>query len=132
MKVQIDNQGKIHLSLLDRLLFHLEVLFTKILLSFHKFEWRPYDPSWLVDLAQQQLPDDDRLHASLKKCTEASGNIPYIHFVNPRRANRPGSEWQFEDNIILEDPVKGELVLDILKDGRVGGVEFLGVLLDRS
>ena len=131
MKLKIDEQGKINLSLLDRLLFRLEFLFTRILWSFHRYKWRPYDPSWLVDLAQQQLPDDDCLHAALQKCTEASGTIPYIYFVHPRRANRPGSEWQFEDNIILEDPEKGELVLDVLKDGRVGGVEFLDVNLNR-
>jgi hypothetical protein len=34
-----------------------------------------------------------------------------------------GSEWQIETNIVLEHPTEGDLVLDILKGQRVGGVE---------
>ena len=49
-----------------------------------------------------------------------------LYFVDPRRPNQPGSDWQFEENIILEHPTEGDLVLDILKGHRVGGVEFLG------
>jgi hypothetical protein len=52
-----------------------------------------------------------------------------IHFANPRRPNRSGSEWQFERNLTLEDPKQGELTLDVLKGNRVGGIEFLDVLL---
>jgi hypothetical protein len=45
--------------------------------------------------------------------------------VSPENANKPGAEWQFERSIVLEDPKEGELVLDILKGNRVGGIEFL-------
>lgn len=94
-----------------------------------KKSWQPYDPTWLVALAKDQLPKEQWLHESLKNCTQVSGEIPMLHFVDPYRANQPGSSWQFETNIILDDPQYGDLVLDILKDKRVGGVEFLGVLL---
>jgi hypothetical protein len=39
-----------------------------------------------------------------------------------------GSQWQFDENIILEDLERGDLVLDILTGQRVGGVEFLAEL----
>jgi len=91
--------------------------------------WRSYDPSWLVALAKEQFPDEKWLQESLKNCTQVSGEIPMLHFVDPYRPNKPGSAWQFETNRTLEDSEYGDLILDILKDKRVGGVEFLGVLL---
>jgi len=96
---------------------------------FARDRWRPYDPAWLLGLAQQQWPEKIRLHQALSACTRASGDVPYLHFVSARRANQAGAEWQFERNLHLEHPAYGDLVLDILKDGRVGGVEFLGLLL---
>ena len=51
--------------------------------------------------------------------------MAYIYFVDPSNANQPDSEWQFEENIVLDDPLHGERVLDILKGRRVGGVEIL-------
>ena len=48
--------------------------------------------------------------------------------VSSENPNQPGSDWQFDDNIILDDEKEGDLVLDILKGYRVGGVEFLSKL----
>jgi uncharacterized protein YuzE len=132
MKLKIDNNGKVRLNGFDHLWLRLEVTVGKFFLAFHRYEWRAYDPTWLVNLARAQFPNDRELQVALQGCTSASGDIPYIYFVNPRRANKPGSEWQFARNVTLDDPKKGELILDILKDGRVGGVEFLGVLLSAS
>ena len=94
--------------------------------------WRPYDPKWLADLACQ-APEDPWLREALLRCTLAEGPDEglYIHFVDPSRPNEPGSDWQFRRNIILEHPVHGELVLDILEGDRVGGVEFLSRVLAR-
>jgi hypothetical protein len=52
----------------------------------------------------------------------------YLYFVDPADANQPGSEWQIADNVRLEHPKEGTLVLDILADRRVGGIEFWGRL----
>ena len=89
--------------------------------------WEPYDPTWLVDLARQSCPDESWLVAALQRCTRAARESrAYLHFVDPANANAPGSEWQFVENILLEHPTEGDIVLDILTDRRVGGVEFLG------
>ena len=40
------------------------------------------------------------------------------HFVDP-------PEWQFDRNEVLFETANGCVALDMLKDGRVGGVEFL-------
>ena len=50
---------------------------------------------------------------------------PYICFVSGERPNQLDSEWQFEENIVLEHETEGVIVLDILKDGRIGGIEFV-------
>ena len=89
-----------------------------------KLSWKPYDPAWLVKLAQKaKLPAVAKALACSTKSAE--GCPSYIYFVDPKKPNRPGSEWQFKENVILKSPSEGELVLDVLKDGRIGGVEFL-------
>ena len=91
--------------------------------------WEPYDPTWLAELARLQARDMSWLEDALRECTRhARESRAYIYFVSPVAANQPGSEWQFETNVMLNDPREGELVLDILKGHRVGGVEFLRYL----
>ena len=106
-----------------------EAAYRLLIAPFRRYHWRPYDPAWLVALARAQLPEEAWLPDALARCTRASGDIPQIHFVDPRRPNRRGSEWQFERNLTLEHPEHGELILDVLKRDRIGAVEFLGVLL---
>lgn len=90
-------------------------------------KWKPYDPRWLVDLAEAQLPGEPWLPSSLAECTRVHrlSTSAQIYFVDPRRPNRPRSDWQFVTNLELESPDKGPLVLDILTNERAGGLEFL-------
>ena len=89
-------------------------------------EGKPYDPTWLVQLAEKQAPERPWLSVALSKCNKGRWESPaYLRFVEARNANQAGSEWQFEENIVLEHPEHGDLVLDILTEHRVGGVEFL-------
>ena len=86
--------------------------------------WEPYDPGWLVELARAQEPDEQWLPVALAACRRAWQRSPaYTYFVNPSHPNEPGSDWQFETNIVLEHPTEGTLVLDILKGQRIGGFE---------
>jgi hypothetical protein len=84
-------------------------------------DWTPYDP-----LAREQHPDLPWLGEALSGCTRAAWESgAYMHFVDPADANHPGSAWQFEENLVLEHPREGTIVLDILRGRRVGGAEFL-------
>ena len=88
--------------------------------------WDPYDPTWLVELVREQCPEEPWLPDAIRKCTQClRESEAYIYFVNPERPNKPGSEWQFQESIDLESSTEGWIVLDILKGGRVGGVEFI-------
>lgn len=93
-------------------------------------DWGPYDPTWLVELARQQAPEYGWLPSALSMCTRCRWRDPaYLAFVDADRPNKAGSEWQFVENIVLEHPSEGDLVLDILTERRVGGVEFLARIL---
>lgn len=85
----------------------------------------------IVELIRKQEPERVDLINQLRK--QAKGSIdlkPYVQFVNSDKPNQEGSEWQFNENIILERETEGTIVLDVLKDGRIGGIEFIGQIPD--
>lgn len=85
----------------------------------------------IVELLKEQEPDRFDLIEELEKTDRKSWiRQPYIYFVSAERPNQPGSEWQFEENIVLEHETEGTIVLDILKDGRIGGIEFVSLIKD--
>lgn len=88
--------------------------------------WEPCDPSWLVTLAREQHPSETWLPSALSTCTRCwRESKAYVRFVNSRNPNEPGSDWQFLTNLTLESVEEGFIVLDILQNHRVGGVEFV-------
>ena len=91
--------------------------------------WKAYDPTWLVHIAEKYTDQYPWLPTALKQCSRASiESNAYTRFVSSRNYNKPGSQWQFKENIGLEDDVYGELILDILEGNRIGGVEFISRL----
>lgn len=85
-----------------------------------------FDIELIIDLIKEQEPDRTDLIEQLRKSDRQRWiRQPYIRFVSGDRPNQPGSEWQFEENIVLEHDSEGTIVLDILKDGRIGGIEFV-------
>ena len=90
--------------------------------------WLKYNQELLVTLMQEQLPDKTEIIEALKSCTRGVWQKKnYIYFVNPKNPDLLGSEWQFKENIIVEDEARGMILLDILKDGRVGGIQFVNL-----
>jgi len=89
-------------------------------------KWEAYDPAWLVALVREQCPDEPWLADAAATCTRCQvESRAYIYFVDGASPNQPRSPWQFERNIVLSSPSEGEIVLDILTDQRIGGVEFV-------
>ncbi len=83
-------------------------------------EWQLFDPEWLVALIHAQEPNPV-LEAEVAKCTRAiKESDAYFHFVDP--AEQTG--YEFDHNVALLDREHGMVVLDVWRDGRVGGVEF--------
>ncbi|HOP22498.1 MAG TPA: hypothetical protein PK055_08175 [Gammaproteobacteria bacterium] len=96
----------------------------KILHALKYFKYKKYDPSWLVDASKSYIDEYPWLPDAISKCTLALEGKNYIRFVSSIRPNKPSSEWQFRENIILEDTIEGDVILDILHGDRIGGVEF--------
>ena len=85
----------------------------------------------IVELIRKQEPERVDLIDQLRKQIKGSIDIKaYVQFVNSDKPNQKGSEWQFDENIILEHETEGTIVLDILKDGRIGGIEFINQIPD--
>lgn len=92
-------------------------------------DWKAYDPAWLVDWVRANRADLGWVADALARCTRATeGGRAYLYFVDPADANQPGAEWQLAENVMLEHPREGTLVLDVLEGRRIGGIEFLGRL----
>jgi hypothetical protein len=92
----------------------------------NRMRFEPHDPTWLVELAKTERPDLPWLVESLARCVQCHWKRRriYVYFVDPEPANQPGADWQYRETISLEHPKFGHIKLDILKDNRVGGVEF--------
>jgi hypothetical protein len=91
-----------------------------------RMDWKPYDPTWLVDWVRAHRPELAWLADALARCTRAAWDgRAYLYFVDSADANQPDAEWQFVESVMLEHPKEGTLVLDILENRRVGGIEFL-------
>jgi len=81
---------------------------------------------WIIDLLKEQYPERIDLIEDLnKQSIRGWVKQPYVYFISAERPNQPGSPWQFDENIVLEHETEGTIVVDILKGGRVGGLEFL-------
>ena len=88
-----------------------------------------YDPSWLIEAAEKYAKEYPWLVEELKKCTSVvKETTAYIYFVSPDNPNKLGSRWQIKENISLQSESHGEIVLDILENNKIGGVEFIDKL----
>lgn len=92
-------------------------------------DWKSYDPGWLVELARVQFPQEAWLPAALERCERAAWQSKsYLAFIERERATSRESEWEFGFNLTLRHGDYGELVLDVLRNREIGGIEFLSRL----
>jgi hypothetical protein len=92
----------------------------------HLGEWQDFDPSWLVRLAEVQHPRHPQVAAALQTCNRCRPESrSYIRFVDPLRPQQPDMPWQLATSLHLHDSELGPIVLDVLTNGRIGGVELL-------
>ncbi|MEO0789888.1 MAG: hypothetical protein AAFY36_14560 [Bacteroidota bacterium] len=86
----------------------------------------PFDLEWLIKLFQEHYPEEEKIAENLKECTEGWWKTKaYIHFIPSIRPNLLGSEWQFKKSLVLEDKEEGTIIIDILTQSRIGGIEFV-------
>ena len=84
-----------------------------------------YDLAWLRNEVLSRSPDDAGLLAAVEAAGEPlTVGAAYVLFVSAANPNQPGSDWQFARNVVFDDTDRGMVVLDLLQDGRLGGIEF--------
>jgi hypothetical protein len=85
-----------------------------------------FKPEMLVSVARVQAPEFPWLSHALENCGAGEWeSSAYVRYVSSRSGNVPGAEWQFKTNIVLEHPDFGTVVVDVLTENRLGGLEFL-------
>lgn len=93
--------------------------------------WQHHNPKWLLHDASRYFAKRPWLETAIANCKAALWeSSAYVYFVDPTNANKVGSLWQFDFNLQIENTRHGNLVLDILKDKQIGGIEFLDRLDD--
>lgn len=85
-----------------------------------------FDPSWIVELAKRQYPEDRRLHEAIAACTrvvrycDCGCGTPY--FVESPLEEH-GEDSDFGLRVCLEREDGPPVVVDLLPDGRVACIE---------
>jgi hypothetical protein len=79
----------------------------------------------IIELVRQQEPLRKDVIKALTECKGGQWRgKAYFQFVDSTNANQIGAEWQIEENIVIEHPEKGTIIIDFLKDNKIGGLEF--------
>lgn len=89
----------------------------------------PINIKEIIELVKQQEPDRQDIIEAIQNASGGQWTSNgYYRFVDSKNANQPGAVWQFDENIALEQENRGDIILDILKDGRIGGIEFIDLI----
>lgn len=80
----------------------------------------------IIDFIKFNLPKESNLINNLEPIEPGKWESKaYYKFVDSTNTNQPGSKWQFKENIVLEHPKFKTIVLDILENDQLGGIEFI-------
>lgn len=83
----------------------------------------------IIKLVEEQEPDRQDVIRALQNCKNGfwSSN-GYYQFVDSRNSNQTGSDWQHDESIVIEQKDRGDIVIDFLKNGKIGGIEFIDLI----
>jgi len=84
----------------------------------------------IIKLVEEQEPDRQDVINALQNCTDGQWTSNgYFQFVSSKNANQTNAEWQHDECLVIEQKEKGDIVIDLLKDGRIGGNEFIDLIV---
>lgn len=85
-----------------------------------------FDPSMLIEDVRATASEFSWLPAALTNCGAGEWESrAYVRYVSTVDANQPNSEWQFRCSVTIHHRILGMVVIDILRDDRIGGIEFV-------
>ncbi len=90
-------------------------------------------PARSIELVKQQEPARMDIIKSLKKCKDGKWTSnAYYEFPCSKFVNKKEAQWNFYENIPLEHEFLGFIVLDILKNGSIAGIEFINLMEEQD
>jgi hypothetical protein len=89
----------------------------------------PFHPAEFARLTREQWPHRPALCEAWLRCTRHwPESTLYTHFVAPAEH---ALRWKFASGFQLQHPALGTLIVDVLRDGSIGGMEYLDRVLGR-
>jgi len=85
----------------------------------------PFDPQWLVAVACSKRPEDNSLHRALAGCSLVSWESDAHAYARVLASDGSDLAQDFYRSVVFEDTPFGFVVVDIMRDGSVGGIEFV-------
>lgn len=87
----------------------------------------------IIELVRQQEPGRPDTIKSLKKCAGGKWTSSgYYEFRPSAISNNKDEQWNFYENILLEHEFLGFIVLDVLKNGSIAGIEFINLIEEQE
>ena len=85
---------------------------------------------YIIALVKEQEPERTDIVLALSNCSEGkwTTNGYYSLVIADNKPNQPGSNWQYDESIVIEQKNAGDIIIDLLKDGRIGGIEFMDLI----
>lgn len=82
----------------------------------------------IIRLVREQEPGREDIIIALQNCKGGHwSSNGYYQFVNSRNPNQLGFVWH-DECIVIEQVNQCDIVIDLLKDGRIGGIEFIDLI----
>jgi hypothetical protein len=87
----------------------------------------------IIELVRQQEPRRKDIIKSLKKSTRGKWtSSKYYEFPCSKMSKKKDLQWNFYENILLEHAFLGLIVLDVLKNGSIAGIEFINLIEEQE
>lgn len=85
----------------------------------------PYNPDWIIAVVESVAPERIDVIEMLRNCTMAyHRSAAYVQFIDVKNANQESAVWQFKECLRIDHPSHDTILIDILNDGKIGGIEF--------
>ena len=85
-----------------------------------------FEINWITELVRNQEPGRADLIQQLEKCPIRRWiRQPYVRLISSKGMKQSDAKLAIAENVVLDHETEGAIVLDILNDGRIMGVEFL-------
>jgi hypothetical protein len=77
----------------------------------------------IIELVREQHPERQDVIVGLQNTVRGKWTSKgYYQFVHSSNAN------DYDEAIVIEQDSKGDIIIDLLKAGRIGGIEFMDLI----